>query len=88
MVRQRTTPRPQNHGSGNGFAFGADEMYRTPAHHRPNTIAVNRQRPSRLSVGLAIAWMVLSLAIGGAVTADSGPDATGPATTIIGVTQP
>ena len=63
-------------------------MYRTPAHNRPNTIAATHQRPSRLSVGLAIAWMVLSLAIGGAVTADSGADATGPTTTVIGVTLP
>jgi hypothetical protein len=43
---------------------------------KPTSIAVTRSRPNRILVALAAAWMILSLAIGGAVTADSRPDAT------------
>lgn len=41
------------------------------------TIAAAPQRPNRLLVALAAAWMILSLAIGGAVTAESRADASG-----------
>ena len=37
----------------------------------PNVRAVTRKRPNRVLIALAAAWMILSLAIGGAVQADS-----------------
>ena len=43
---------------------------------KPNTIAATRSRPNRVLVALAAAWMILSLAIGGAVTAENRGDAT------------
>jgi hypothetical protein len=47
---------------------------------KPNTVAVQATstRPNRILVALAAAWMILSLAIGGAVTADTPADATNP----------
>jgi hypothetical protein len=39
-------------------------------------------RPSRLLVALAVAWMVLSLAIGGAVNADEPQGASDPMQTV------
>ena len=44
---------------------------------KPNTIAVPHQRPNRVLVALAAAWMILSLAIGGAVTAEDRAEAPG-----------
>lgn len=48
---------------------------------KPTTVAAqaNSSRPNRILVALAAAWMIVSLAIGGAVTADSPADATIPA---------
>jgi len=49
---------------------------------KPNDVKVataQPARPSRLLVALAAAWMILSLAIGGIVAADSPADATVPA---------
>ena len=40
-----------------------------------NVQVAARRRPSRLQVALAAAWLVLSLAVGGAVSARSAPDA-------------
>ena len=37
----------------------------------PNTRAATASRPNRVLIALAAAWMILSLAIGGAVNADS-----------------
>ena len=56
---------------------------------KPKTIAVPTAttRPSRVLVALAAAWMILSLAIGGAVTADSPEDAARPAQTITSATE-
>jgi hypothetical protein len=47
---------------------------------KPNTVAVpaTSSRPNRILVALAAAWMILSLAIGGAVTAETPADATNP----------
>ena len=47
---------------------------------KPTTVAAQATstRPNRILVALAAAWMILSLAIGGAVTAESPADATGP----------
>ena len=42
---------------------------------KPNIRAATRTRPSRVLVALAAAWMILSLAIGGAVNADARADA-------------
>ena len=54
----------------------------------PRTIAATSSRPNRILLALAAAWMILSLAIGGAVTADSRAQAN--TTTVSGstVTQP
>ena len=56
---------------------------------KPKTIAVPTAttRPNRLLLALAAAWMILSLAIGGAVTADSPEDAAAPAQTITSATE-
>lgn len=47
---------------------------------KPTTIAAQATttRPNRILVALAAAWMILSLAIGGAVTAETPADATIP----------
>lgn len=42
---------------------------------KPHTIAAAHHRPNRMLVALAAAWMILSLAVGGAVTADSRAEA-------------
>ena len=61
----------------------------TPESMKPNTIAASKatSRPNRLLVALAAAWMILSLAIGGAVTADSPDDATAEPPTITSATE-
>jgi hypothetical protein len=38
---------------------------------KARTTAATHRRPNRLLLALAVAWMILSLAIGGAVTAES-----------------
>jgi hypothetical protein len=38
---------------------------------KPNVRAATRSRPNRVLIALAAAWMILSLAIGGAVHADA-----------------
>ncbi len=53
---------------------------------KPNLRAATRTRPSRLLIALAAAWMILSLAIGGAVHADANADAA-PAPAVAGATQ-
>jgi hypothetical protein len=42
--------------------------------HR-TTVATATTRPNRLLVALAAAWMILSIAIGGVVNAETNPDA-------------
>ena len=56
---------------------------------KPNTVVVPTAttRPNRLLVALAAAWMILSLAIGGAVTADVRDDAAAPAQTVTSATE-
>ena len=56
---------------------------------KPTSIAATRSRPNRILVALAAAWMILSLAIGGAVTAGSRAETT-TTTTVSGgtVAQP
>ena len=52
------------------------------------TASAPTTRPNRLLIALAAAWMALSLAIGGAVSADSPAEA-GTSTQVIGTaTQP
>ena len=41
---------------------------------KPNVRAATRTRSNRVLVALAAAWMILSLAIGGAVHADASSD--------------
>ena len=53
---------------------------------KPNVRAATRNRPSRLLIALAAAWMILSLAIGGAVQADASADAA-PAPAVADSTQ-
>ena len=57
---------------------------------KPNTVAAHAtdHRPNRILVALAAAWMILSLAIGGAVTADSRESAVSETVTSVTVTQP
>ncbi len=45
-------------------------------------------RPNRILVALAAAWMILSLAIGGAFTAEERTSATPPNEAVTGVSQP
>ena len=54
---------------------------------KPTTIAATRSRPNRILVALAAAWMILSLAIGGAVTAESRSEA-GTTTVTTSAVQP
>ena len=54
---------------------------------KPNTRIVARHRPSRLQVALAAIWMIVSLAIGGMVSAQSGTDS-GASSTISRTAQP
>ena len=39
------------------------------------TVPTTTTRPNRVLVALAAAWMILSIAIGGAVSAEATPDA-------------
>ena len=57
---------------------------------KPTAVAAHAtdHRPNRLLVALAAAWMILSLAIGGAVTADSRESAVTDTVTSVTVTQP
>ncbi|HSK94470.1 MAG TPA: hypothetical protein VLA76_10495 [Candidatus Angelobacter sp.] len=45
------------------------------------TTATTASRPNRLLVALAAAWMILSLAVGGAVTAESRAELSSSGTT-------
>jgi hypothetical protein len=45
---------------------------------QPTARAAVRSRPNRVLVALAAAWMILSLAIGGAVQADANAEAAPP----------
>lgn len=56
------------------------------SHMKPNSVTAAVDRPNRLLVALAAAWMILSLAIGGAVSADSSPDSA-TSTSITGTTS-
>ena len=57
---------------------------------KPNTVAAHAtdHRPNRILIVLAAAWMILSLAIGGAVTAESRESAVTDAVTSVTATQP
>ena len=50
---------------------------------KPKTVAIPATtRPNRILVALAAAWMILTLAIGGAVNADSPDGASAPVQTV------
>lgn len=51
------------------------------------TTAPTTSRANRVLVALAAAWMILSLAIGGAVSAGNGPEAA-TTTSVTGTVQP
>lgn len=57
---------------------------------KPITVAVHatENRPNRILVVLAAAWMILSLAIGGAVTADNRDSAVTDTVISVTTTQP
>lgn len=56
---------------------------------KPTTITVTAEnRPNRLLIALAAAWMIVALAIGGAVSAESSTDAAAPAPIIGTVITP
>ena len=61
----------------------------SPTPMKRTTVAVPAtQRPNRILVALAAAWMILSLAIGGAVSLESPSSATPSTQTVTGVTPP
>jgi hypothetical protein len=54
---------------------------------KPTTVAVPATtRPNRLLVALAAAWMILTLAIGGAVNADEPQGASAPVQAVTSAT--
>ena len=54
---------------------------------KPKTVAVPATtRPNRILVALAAAWMILTLAIGGAVKADAPVGASAPDRTVTSAT--
>lgn len=57
---------------------------------KPYTVAAHAtdNRPNRILVALAAAWMILSLAIGGAVTAENRDSAVTDTVTSVTATQP
>ena len=61
--------------SAGGTTTQPTRRLETPATMKPNVRAAARTRPNRLLIALAAAWMILSLAIGGAVHADASADA-------------
>lgn len=61
----------------------------SPASMKPTTAALPAaHRPNRILVMLAVAWMILSLAIGGAMAAETPSSANSQVNTITSVTQP
>jgi len=54
---------------------------------QPNVSVAPRHRPSRLQVALAAIWMIVSLAVGGMVGAQSAADG-GTSSTITRTAQP
>lgn len=57
------------------------------AHMNSQPMSTTSSRPNRVLVALAAAWIVLSFAIGGAVSADDGTPESA-TTSITGATQP
>ena len=80
LVRQRTTDRrtlaTPLHCSGVG---GVNNRQRTQIASPMKPITATATRSNRILIALAAAWMILSLAIGGAVSADSDPQQADPA---------
>ena len=73
-----------------GRFWGKSELARAQSHRqsmKPNARVAVRRRPSRLLIALAAIWMIVSLAIGGMVGAQSGTDS-GTSTTITRTAQP
>ncbi len=57
---------------------------------KPNTVAAHatENRPNRILVALAAAWIIFSLAVGGAVTAENRESAVTDTMTSVTATQP
>lgn len=57
---------------------------------KPITVAAHatQNRPNRILIVLATAWMVISLAVGGAVTAENRQSAVTESVTSVSATQP
>jgi hypothetical protein len=51
------------------------------------TTTTDARRPNRVLMMLAAAWMILSLAVGGAISAEATAQVPAPATAINGSTQ-
>lgn len=54
----------------------------------PNTTATTDQRPNRILVILAAAWMIIALTIGGSLTGQNPGDSSSAATTVTTATRP
>ncbi|HET7645615.1 MAG TPA: hypothetical protein VFM03_03955 [Candidatus Limnocylindria bacterium] len=54
----------------------------------PNTITTTVQRPNRILVILAAAWMVVSLTIGGSLTGRPSTDSSSATTTVTTASRP
>lgn len=56
---------------------------------KPNTVtAAAETRPNRLLLALAAAWMIVSLAIGGAISADAGTESSSTTPVTSSITRP
>src|SRR5574338_1054733 len=71
-----------------GRAHQPEGTQRTPTPMNPNTITTTVQRPNRILVILAAAWMVVSLTIGGSLTGRPSTDSSSATTTVTTASRP
>ena len=55
---------------------------------KPQTATATAHRPNRVLIALAAAWMILSLALGGVVSAGTSSETANPAAAVEGTSQP
>jgi hypothetical protein len=60
----------------------------TAAPMKPQTATATAHRPNRVLIALAAAWMILSLALGGVVSAGTSFETADPAAPVEGSSQP
>jgi hypothetical protein len=82
VIRCEHAPAARDSGTGlaSEVARGNSSTLKIRTAHptmNTTTIATTHSRPNRVLVALATAWMILSLAVGGAVTAETRADAPG-----------